>query len=247
VPGLLKTPDPFGPRLTLLIFSSTIETEKINKEFFPLLPKIYEEPIRIDSRLTSLGLDRGRLVRVALQALGARNDAVSIDPVNAAGLLAYIYGTRAIREYLLPKGWQMDRSQNIEATVDPTSGTRLIYQNCDLCCVRSREPRTISTKGLATSQLLDQRNGDLFPELLEEQLQEASGKVWFLCVSMNDDDVRAELSCPTKLEGKQFSDFRERIFLIRDGDLGLWPAPPSQADHEDEAHDYEVIVTKKDV
>lgn len=208
-------------------------------------PKIYDQPVFIDSRLGSLGLECAGLVQVVLQAVAARNDSVDIDPVNAPGLLAYIYGTRAIRDYLRRKGWHIDRSGNIEATVDPKTGTRLIYQNCDICCDSSREPRAIADKGAATGRLLDHHNGDFFPELLAEAQSQTSGKVWFLCVSVVNDDVRAELSCPGKLQGKQFGEFRERIYLIQDGDLSPW-LDRAGADHEDEVDDYNVIVTKKD-
>ena len=207
---------------------------------------IYDKPRLVATRLAPLGLDRDALVQVVLRAVAARNDAVAIDPINAPGLLAYIYGTRGIRHYLLPKGWKMDRSENLEATVNPQTGTRLIYQNCDICCDASREPRPISAKGAAAGRLVEHLNGDLFPELIAEAraVAAAPGKVWFLCVSVDNEEIRAELSCPKRLEGKQFGEFHERIYLLQKGDLGPQPKP-THARYDEVTDEYEVILTKK--
>lgn len=206
--------------------------------------KIHDNADSVALRLAALGLEYVPLLQVVSKAVTARNDSVETDPINTPGQFAYIYGTRAIRQYLLPKGWNIDRSENIEATVNPHTGTRLIYQNCDVCCSSSRAPRAISTKGAAACRMLDYHNGDLFPQLLAEAQSLASGNIWFLCVSVSGDDVRAELSCPGKLEGKQFSEFRERIYLSPDGFLGTRLERTVTA-REEVTDNYDVIVTKK--
>ena len=207
---------------------------------------ILDQPSDISSRLASLGLDRNDLLQVVLEAAAAKNEAVSMDPINAPGLLAYIYGTRGIRRCLLPHGWEIDRSENVEATLNPVTGTRLIYQNCDVCCDSLREPKAISSKGAAAGRLVDNHNSDLFPELLRKTRHQLNGNVWFLCVSIDGDDVRAELSCPGSIDGKQFGDFIERIFLVRRGDFApdLRRSQETSSD-DDGREDYEVTVTRK--
>jgi len=207
---------------------------------------ILDLPSDISSRLASLGLNRNDLLQVVLEAAAAKNEAVSIDPINAPGLLAYIYGTRSIRRCLLPNGWEIDRSENIEATLNPVTGTRLIYQNCDVCCDSLREPKAISAKGAAAGRLVDNHNADLFPELLEKTRRELNGNVWFLCVSIDGDDVRAELSCPGSIDGRQFGSFIERIYLVRHGDFDPDLKRNDERSRADgNSEDYEVIITRK--
>lgn len=206
--------------------------------------KICSRPAEVSERLAQFGLTRGELVEIVLKAVAAKNDSVDNDPANAPGSLAYIYGTRAIRDCLRPKGWEIDRTENIEATLNPVTGVRLVYQNCDICCDPRREPRAISGKGAGASRMVESCNGDLFPELLE-QAQRAAGPALFLCVSTDGEAVRAELSCPTKLEGKQFGDFAERILLIQKDDLDPRPTRSDAALEEEERDDYPVVVTKK--
>ena len=88
----------------------------------------------VESRLASFGIIKAELLEVVHQASLARNESVSNDPNNAPGLLAYIYGTRQIREKFLRKGWRIDRTDNIEATLNPKTGMILIYQNTDSAC-----------------------------------------------------------------------------------------------------------------
>jgi hypothetical protein len=206
---------------------------------------IHHEIAAADERLRALGLDRADLLQVVHEAVAAKNEAVAIDPVNAPGLLAYIYGTRALRRGLLPKGWRIDRADNIEATVEPHSGTRLIYQNCDACCDSEREPRAISAKGPAAGRLIREANGDFFPELLHERIRELQGQVWFLCVSIADDDARAELSCPGSIDRRQFGDFIERIFVLRAGEFDGTAVRRRDADAGSNTEAPEVRISRK--
>lgn len=57
---------------------------------------------------------------------------------------------------------------------------------------------------------------------------------------MNGDKIQAELSQPRSIEGKQFSDFVERIYIISDDDLEL-----IEDNTELEEEDFEVLVTRK--
>ena len=66
--------------------------------------------------------------------------------------------------------------------------------------------------------------------------------VWFYCVSVNGDDVRAELSRPISVGGGNFDGFFERIFIIRQGewpDLAVMPLPTGGLT------EFEPVVTRK--
>ena len=205
---------------------------------------IYQEPHNIDSKLSSLGVTRKELIEVAIKAITAKNDAIAIDPINAPGQLAYIYGTRALREMLLPKGsWKIDRTDNIEATLNAAANIRIIYQNVDIAC-STQMPKAISGKGNAAKRLVEYNTGYLWPEMEEEFTGQLNTSIWFFCVSTNGDEVRAELSRPSSIEGNQFDDFLERIFILTDNDWN--PLSDDSVDDTDVINlDFDIPVTRK--
>ena len=82
-------------------------------------------------------------------------------PLNAAGQLSYIYGTGALRDTLRAKGWQIDRTGNIESTYDPKTGIKIVFQNADSACEDGRDPKAISDKGPAAIKAVEAANPDL--------------------------------------------------------------------------------------
>ncbi|MFX4228426.1 MAG: hypothetical protein ACFHHU_11285 [Porticoccaceae bacterium] len=175
--------------------------------------KIVRNPLEVDSRLKALGLDVQTVRTIAQKAAAARNEATDIDPVTTPGTLAYIYGVRAIREELLPGGaWQIDRTENIEATYNPSTGKKIVYQNVDVAC-SANDPQPISGKGEGAKRLVGTQSY-LFPYMEKEEEAKANTEVWFLCVSFHEEEFRVELSCPSSIEGKQFGEFAERIHVV---------------------------------
>ncbi len=66
--------------------------------------------------------------------------------------------------------------------------------------------------------------------------------VWYFCVSVNCDDVRAEISLPTGIVGGNFKGFIERIFILRGGD---WADIRVKDGSEADAVDFEPVITRK--
>lgn len=206
--------------------------------------QIYREDYDVNARLAQLGLRKEQLERIVLKAVIARNEAVPIDPNYAPGTLAYIYGTRAIREEYLPKGWQMDKTKNIESTFNPKHGIRLVYQNVDRACELDALPRALSGKGSASAQMVESGQQYLFEWMEEEDRRQGVLPAWFLCVAVDGDKVTAELSCPVGIEDSQFSGFGERIFILQPGDWDTFDLLHAGSD-EDEQQDFDVKITKK--
>lgn len=204
---------------------------------------IFREAWEIEPKLLEFGVTKAEWIQVALKAATARNDSVVIDPINAPGQLAYIFGTRAIREVLLPKKkWKIDRTDNIEATFNPETGIKIIYQNVDLAC-SNRTPKAISGKGIAAKRMVENATGYLFQDMEKERVAQINSKIWFFCVSVNGDDIRAELSRPRSIEGNQFDEFLERIFIINGNE---WDDPNNFDDEDNfDAQDFDIVVTKK--
>ena len=209
---------------------------------------IRKESWDVDARLSDLDLSKAVLIEVVQKAVCARNDSVIFDPINAPGMLAYIYGVRALRELLVPKGWRIGREENIEATYNSNANIRILYQNVDNAS-GSIDPKAVSNKGAATQRMINEFQPSLFPEIDQERrkrLAKSQPVTWFLCVSAIDDDVMAELSCPRAIDGGQFSGFVERIFLVKSGDWKNISNDNSfNTDEDVNEQDFQINVSRK--
>jgi hypothetical protein len=105
---------------------------------------IVSQDYEVGSRLDQLGLSASELIGVVYQAVAAKANFVLNHPLNAAGQLSYIYGTSALRDALRTKGWEIDRTGNIEATYNPQTGMKIVFQNADSACeddvIRKQSP-----------------------------------------------------------------------------------------------------------
>ena len=214
-----------------------------------MLPaRIVNDAAEVQTRLYQLfGVTKDELVRVAHAVLMARNEAVSVDPMNARGQLMCIRGTREIRSVFMRKGWTIDRTGNIEATCSAERGIKVIYQNSDSAADPKREPRAISGKGPAAVRMVEE--GQMyFPEWEERRQRQReetrkleTAAAWFFCASVDGEEIMCELSCPRAVEGDQFKGFHERIFIIGAGEWGGFDL----SKFEPEGQDFDVAVTRK--
>lgn len=206
---------------------------------------VYSESWEVDQRLVPFQATRAELVEIARAVQGARADSVENDPVTAEGQFAYIYGTRYTRATWRRKGWLLHRDNNIESVKHPDVDWKIIYQNVDIAASVSHEPRAVSGKKSGSERLIELTQGELFPAEKftgETIFKPTNAGVWFFCVSVNGDDVRAELSLPLHVGNGNFEGFAERIFIVRGGewpDLSVVPLPDSGAT------DFEPVVTRK--
>lgn len=184
--------------------------------------RFYVEDWDIDTRLAEFsGVTRTELYQVVREVVGARADAGLDDPLAAAGLFAYILGTRHKRALFRSKGWVADRRENIEATCHPDGHLKIAYQSVDVACDIFHTPQAISGKGNGAERVIGQ--GSLFSdeEIAALRLQSVSHPpigMWFFCISVDGDDVRAELSKASGVAGGNFKPFDERIFILRKGE-----------------------------
>ena len=206
--------------------------------------KIFKESYDVAPRLNLFGVSRDELIRVVELAAGGRADAVPNDPLTAGGLFSYIYGTRGLREVFIPKGWYKDHTKGIESVVHPESEIKIIFQNVDIACDVSRPPKALSGKGMASEEIIDLSTAFLFEEMEKDRQKLLNRTVWFLCVSANGEDVRAELSLPLGIEARQFSEFAERIFILN---YGEWDPTTISYETDDSpiVEDYDVAISRK--
>jgi hypothetical protein len=208
--------------------------------------RIIAQDYEVGLRLDQLGLSASEMIGVVHQAVAAKANYVLNHPLNAAGQLSYIYGTGALRDALRTKGWEIDRTGNIEATYNPRTGMKIVFQNADSACEDDRDPKAISDKGPAAIKAVDVGQDSLFPEFDLEDIEKRkreNAALWYLFVHINGDDVRAELSFPRSIEDKQFKGFNERIYIIKPGE---WVSMMPKTDDSDlPAQDFEINVTRK--
>ena len=125
---------------------------------------LYVNEIEINTRLSAFDATREELINVVREVVGARADAVDDDPITAAGLFAYIHGTRNTRALFRSKGWRHERRENIEAVRHPDRNLKVIYQSVDVACDEKHVPQAISGKGSGAERAIDQAQGSLFAD-----------------------------------------------------------------------------------
>jgi hypothetical protein len=135
-----------------------------------LATRVYAKPWEIDSRLVPFGITRQELIEVVKGVVGARADAVENDPISAAGLFAYIFGTRYLRSLFRTKGYLLHRKDNIEAVKHPQRDLKIVYQSVDHAASKDHDPQALSGKGSAADRIIGAAQGTLFTD---EELADA--------------------------------------------------------------------------
>jgi hypothetical protein len=203
--------------------------------------KIFKEDYEVYSRLNDIGVTKEELMPIIHTAVGAKADAVPHHPVTAPGTFSYHWGTMALRDVFVPKGWIKDSTEGIESVYDPKTGTKIIFQNADSAC-DVYHPKAISPKGLASERVILQPY--LIPDMEENRQKRLNGPVWYFCFFAKGDDVRAELSRPLAIKGRQFSEFIERIFILKHGEWNLI-TPLTKKDDYPLFQEFDIPVTRK--
>jgi hypothetical protein len=190
-------------------------------------PKLIDQPIEVDNRLSKLGVDKDLLLDVVSAANAGRNNCTNNHPRSAPGWMSWSEGNCRLRECLFEKneGWEWDETDNIPSVLNRKLKIKITVSNTDFGTgLKHHHPQQMSHKGSATDRIVFQNQG-FFEKLFEKTknlvplLQPHHVACWYLCVFCEGDIVRAELSCPVRCEDGLFKDFYERIILIgEDGD-----------------------------
>lgn len=209
--------------------------------------RIFKDEWEVNARLAeTFSVSRADLIQVVREVVGARADAVDNDPVSAAGLFAYIHGTRNIRALFRSRGWTNETIDNMPLVKHPDQGLMVAYQSVDIACSDFHSPKAISGKGAGAERAIDEAQGWLFsPADLEPESRSSdpiSAGLWHFCVSVVGDDVRAELSLSSGVSGGNFKGFIERIFIVGKGE---WDALRLKEREDGGAVEFEPVVLRK--
>jgi len=146
-----------------------------------------------------------------------------------------------------PKRWLRTRENNVESVRHPERNLKIVYQSVDMASHELREPKAVSGKGSGTDRMIDAAQGSLFniadlEKLNPVTIQPVDQGLWFFCVSVSGDDVRAELSLPAAIEGGNFDRFIERIFILRGGE---WEPTSKISVDNDDAIEFQPTITRR--
>lgn len=208
-------------------------------------PVVINEGFQVRQELRALGLTPDIVRSIARKAAAAKAEALEIDPSSTPGTLAYIKGVRAIRMELMPRGWRMSRTGNVESTVNDERGIQICFQNVDVACTE-RHPQAISGKGAGSRKLIHDGQAELFDREAPEAVDAigSAPTVWVVCVSVDGQKLRAEVSCPEAFEGNQFEGFSKRIWVV-DEDLAPTPDNLGRPNDGSGPVEHEVRIAKK--
>ena len=195
----------------------------------------------VNRRLADFGLFSEQILSIAETAHSRELDASPLMPVNAPGLLKYIYGVETLRSELLDdEEWSMARINGVEVVINRQLKVRIGYHNVDKACDPLFPPHPRSSKGKTSEKMSG-------PTLFEyygvetgpvQELKENGMTTFYVMVG---EDGSVELSNPIIEDGRYIA-FAERIFVHSPKDIN-W-----EVDNEPETgpiDDFEVKVTLK--
>ena len=185
------------------------------------------QPYDIRQRLSTLGMDRERLL-IAIQAVSdAHSNCTDNDPPAARCWDGWRMGTRRLRELYRPHGWEKDDTDTYSVLINHLTKVQVVVVNSTRGTgLIIGSPLNVARKGpksfqSATDNLQQVLDIDGFPEELARKLRLMEAKsyqTWCLCVYVSDDcaTVRAELLQPIQYNRGYIADWEERIILIGD-------------------------------
>jgi hypothetical protein len=193
-------------------------------------------------RLADFGMTRDQILEVVRACVSGAGNVTENDPPGTHGWETYRFGVRRFREVLRPEGWEKDNTEGLATVVNHQLRMRVAVANTDgntghvdkLPQNRTRKGPTAERVAVANEALLPgvewplaQKPGDSGPSI-------DGYATWHLCVYVDGDDVRVELSLLNEFESGFFTGWQERIILLGPGDWANVDLPESDDDSEPE-------------
>jgi len=180
---------------------------------------VVSEPIERRNRLAELGLEEEGLRQCVARGQSAWADCTPNHPAIFKGMSAWGETTCAVREYLLPKGWNRVDEGNLPVTVNRAQTVSIIVStgNEDTGRVDGK-PSTKSSKGPRTAEAIASNlMNTLFGDIRKIPVK-PDGRATFMLLFNRDEEleeVRCELSSPLKIneDDGRIDEWTERIIL----------------------------------
>lgn len=200
------------------------------------------EPRDVASRLRALGLTIELLLEAVKAVAAGHAGCTENDPPAAPAWDGWRYGTRRLRELLRPEGWEKDDTDTYSVILNHGRRLRIVVVNTDKGTgLRLGSPMNRARKGPRSRESAEANQYVLdlagFPQERERLLMRAEAQgyaTWCLCVFVDDDVVRAELSQPVEYVGGFITGWIERVIFLGDG---MWPDAVTVKRPDDEGDD----------
>jgi hypothetical protein len=201
--------------------------------------------IEVDERLAALRLSRAVLIDAVRASVAAYGGCTDNDPPSARGYEPWRYGTRHLRELLLPAdlGWIKDDTANLSSVRHDDLAIRIIVLNTDNktgSLTPEPGPQNRLKKGILHERAIGSATGWL--PGLPKPFDEPQHAVWYLCVHINGEKVLAELSRPAAIENGFVVSWSERIIIVGPDD---WTKLDFSGIDEDSGPEFEISVRRK--
>lgn len=181
---------------------------------------VYVDSWDVNRRLAELGIKEKDLLQAAERGFTAWASCTANHPPAIPGLFAWGETVCALRERLIPLGWERKDEQNWPLVVNRDGAIALsVATGNEDTGRKDKDPVTASAKGPRTiSAIVANQNLPLFPELLPsaESLEATGRATWLLLVCRDSDarEMRCELSRPIGMDSEGRVDgWAERIIL----------------------------------
>lgn len=209
--------------------------------------RVVSDPALVAARLAELdtSLDEALLREVSEHGYRQRVEATPFHATTAAGTYHYHGAVFAIRSMLANRGWHLENLRNCPFIVSPDRAIAIVVMTGDMDTGRiDGRPTNQAVKGAVLKQAVAKNQEQLklfdagFVSAALAGSREAT-QLWVLLYHValgedGNDEIRIELSLPSRFEKKQIADWHERLILgaIRpDGEVGgLRDAPTGPID-----------------
>jgi hypothetical protein len=102
---------------------------------------VYAHPYEVDERLQRLGTSREEWIEVVKACVAARGDTTDNDPQSAGGQMAWIFGTRMMRQLLRPRGLEKEVLKGVECVADRRRKIRFAVVSTDEGTCNQQSPK----------------------------------------------------------------------------------------------------------
>lgn len=204
-----------------------------------MLVSVYAEPIDVYTRLSAIGsgLTIGILQESVRQGYLTRAPLTDNHPSIYFGFAMWAETVAALRNNLRPCGWQKSTQGNYELTVNSDASIAIAIMTGDPGTgLADADPSNKCSKGTYTARSIAVNNQlelDLFPlsSLPTTELITPAAELttWILLMHVANDEVRFELSLPSKFLERKIVGWKERIIFpaIPRADSPIEVLPPA--------------------
>lgn len=200
----------------------------------------------VDRRLDDFDLTKDQLIAAVHACVAHHDGCTDNDPPNAKGWEVWRWGVRRLREVLSSERWQKDDTAGFSTIVNHKRRMRIAVLNTDDATgiPGDRFPQNRCRKG-PTSERAATINQQMLPFMHLPSIAPAypaDYATWHLCIYIEGDQVRAELSLMKDFEAGSFTDCHERIILVDSQD---WERIKFEDDLQDFGPDFEPKVERR--